>query len=309
MALENFDFELDLTQLRLLAALGESCNVSAAASRIGLSQSAASHALAKLRKRFGDPLFVRTSGGLRPTPYAERLINASQQAMRAIQTGVEGPHPFDPATSRRTFTAYMSDVGQAVLLPRLVQAMRDEAPHANLNVLPFPAFNQEAALEAGEVDVALGYLPSLSAGFRQRLLYKEQYVCVAREDHPAFRNGMTLEGFRSTPHAVTSASSTGHKLLGQVLAREKIRRRAVLALPQFMVLPMVATHSDLLAIVPSRLAEIFAPLGRLKIMPPPVRMPEYDVRIFWHDRYHLDPGNKWLRDLFVRLYQVRRGSE
>lgn len=129
---------LDFTQVRLLAALAELRNLSSAAARIGLSQSAASHALAKLRQRIGDPLFVRNAGGVHPTPYGERLGAAARLSLDALLAGLTANQPFDPRTNTRRFNIYLNDVGQMVILPRLLAHLKTEAPGTSVRVYPVP---------------------------------------------------------------------------------------------------------------------------------------------------------------------------
>jgi len=294
---------LDFSQIELLAELGELNNISAASSKIGLSQSAGSHALARLRLTLGDPLFVRTSGGLRPTPYGAGVARAAADALRALRESLEAGRSFDPTNTRRNFTAYMTDVGQTVFLPPLLAMFGKEAPAVSLDVAVIPAEGQVAALESGEVDLALGFFTTLNSGFRQRLLFRERYVCVTRADHPAFAKGMRLEAFYATGHAITTASGAGHQLLDHLLERQRIRRRVVLSVPQFLSLPMVIAESDLLVMVPSQLADAFAKLVPIKVMEPPMRIPEYEIRVYWHERYHHDAANRWLREQFIRMFQ------
>jgi DNA-binding transcriptional LysR family regulator len=293
---------LDFGQIELLAELGELNSISAASARIGLSQSAGSHALARLRVTLGDPLFVRTSGGLRPTPYGAGVARAAAEALRGLRESLEAGRSFDPTNTRRNFTVYMTDVGQTVFLPPLLAMFGGEAPAVSLGVAPIPAEGQAAALESGEVDVALGFFTTLTSGFRQRLLFRERYVCVTRADHPAFSRGMTLEAFYATGQAITTASGAGHRLLDHLLERQRIRRRVVLSVPQFLSLPLVIAESDLLVMVPSQLAEVFARLVPLKVMQPPIRIPAYDIRVYWHERYHHDAANRWLREQFIRMF-------
>lgn len=294
--------KLPLGTLRLVAALGRYGSLSAAARQVGLSQPAASHALARLRRALGDPLFVRTSRGMHPTPYGERLGRAIEQALVALRSGVEPHAVFDPATSRRVFSLYLSDVGQMVFLPRLLEYLKREAPGIALRVRPVPAQAPHALLESGEVDIAVGYFTTFAAGFFQRRLFRERYVCVARADHPAFARGMSLEAFSSVPHAWADASGMAHELLEQLFRRQKVRREIKLVVPQFMVLPLVIAATDLLVVMPGRLAEQFARLVPLKVMEPPVRVPSYDIRMYWHERFHRDAANRWLRQTFAALF-------
>lgn len=293
---------LTLGQIELLGALGELRSLSAAAAQVGLSQSAASHALAKLRRHFGDPLFVRTARGVQPTPHGERAGAAARRALDALRHGLEPARAFEPRTGDRAFNLYLSDVGQMVLLPGLLELFAKEAPAARLSVKPVPLDRPGAALATGEVDLAVGFFSNLTSGFRQRALLRERYVCAVRADHPGFRGGMSLRAFTATPHAFADSSGMGHAIVEKTLARHRIRRTIRLAVPQFMVLPLLIAKSDLLVVLPGRLGEAFAALVPLKLLPPPVPLPAYEINVYWHERMHRDPANRWLRQAFMRLF-------
>jgi DNA-binding transcriptional LysR family regulator len=294
--------DLEFGEVRLLAELADLRKLSAAAARLGLSQSAASHALARLRKRTGDALFVRGGGGFYPTPYGERLSAASRSALNILLDGFAANAPFDPAQTTRRFTVYLSDVGQMVFLPKLLAFMSREAPQASLRVSPIPLEQPGAPLASGEVDLAVGFFSNLTTGFRQSMLFRERYVCVVRADHPNFRNGMTAEGFARSPRALADASGMGHAVVEAELKREGLLVAPRLTVPQFMVLPLVIANSDLLVIMPSRLAKAFAELVSIKILRPPVVLKPYDIKLYWHERYQQDPANRWLRRALTRLF-------
>src|SRR5262249_28101173 len=149
-----------------------------------------SHALAKLRQRLGDPLFARTANGIQLTPYGERVALAARSALETLRTGLESNRPFDPRANERCFNLYANDVGQMVLLPRLIGFLRKEAPRASVKALPIPLTNPGAALSSGEVDIAVGIFDNLTTGFHQSFVLRERYVCVVRKNHPNFRKGM-----------------------------------------------------------------------------------------------------------------------
>src|SRR5215510_5318398 len=241
--------QLDLTQIRLLAELSRSHSVSRAAQRIGISQSAASHALAKLRRQLDDPLFTRTRDGFQPTPYGVRLCDASCEAMDVLVAGLTSRQQFDPLTTTRVFRFFMNDIGQTVFLPPLLQFLKKNAPGASARVLPVPLDNPGAALSSGEVDFAAGFFNNLTTGFFQNLVFR---------------------------------------------------------VPGLHVLPMIIANSDLVAVIPSRLAQAFAPRVPIKVLPPPVAMAAFDVCIHWHERYHHDPTIRWMRRAFVDLFARER---
>jgi DNA-binding transcriptional LysR family regulator len=295
--------ELELGEIRLVAALAELNKLSAAAARLGLSQSAASHALARLRSRTGDPLFVRSSSGFYPTPYGERLSTAARRALDILLDGIAANPPFDPASTLRRFNVYLSDVGQMVFLPKLLALMGDQAPRASLQVSPIPLEQPGGPVASGEVDLAVGFFRNLTTGFRQSILFRERYVCVVRADHPNFRLGMSSDAFARTPRATADASGMGHAVVEEELTRQGFTREPGLTVPQFMVLPLVIASSDLLVIMPSRLAKAFAQLVSIKILKPPVSLPPYDIKIYWHERFDRDPASRWLRKAFVQLFR------
>ncbi|MFL4969113.1 MAG: LysR family transcriptional regulator [Xanthobacteraceae bacterium] len=298
--------DLDITQISLLAELSRSRSVSRAAQRIGVSQSAASHALAKLRKILGDPLFTRTRDGFQPTPFGARLCEASCEAVDVLVAGLASSDRFDPLTTTRVFRFFMNDVGQTVLLPRLLHLLKRKAPGASARVLPVPLDNPGAALSAGEVDFAIGFFNNLTTGCVQSLVFRDRYACIVRAGHPKFRAGMSLEAFKSAEHAVADATGMAHAVIDRFLAKHRVRRNVTLRVPGLHVLPMIVANSDLVAVVPARLADVFASRVPIKVLPPPVAMAQFDVCIHWHERYHHDPGIRWMRRAFVDLFARER---
>ncbi|HEY4773792.1 MAG TPA: LysR family transcriptional regulator [Xanthobacteraceae bacterium] len=299
MHIDDFEF----TEIRLIAELSELRKLSAAAARLGLSQSAASHALARLRRRVGDPLFIRSSTGFCPTPYGERLGAAAREALKILLDGFASNPSFDPLVTTRRFNIFLSDVGQMVFLPKLLALMQEKAPNASLRACPIPLEEPGAALASGEVDLAVGLFTTLTSGFHQSPLFREHYVCVVRADHPNFRSGMSFEGFAASPRAWADASGMAHADLEAELRKQGIAGKVRLVVPQFMVLPLVVANSDLVVLMPSRLAKCFSSLVSIKILRTPVPLRPYDIKVYWHDRFHHDPANRWLRRSFVELFR------
>jgi DNA-binding transcriptional LysR family regulator len=297
---------LELSQVRLLAELSRANGITSAASSIGLSQSAASHALAKLRKQLGDPLFLRTGNGLRPTPYGQRVGLAAREALEVLVTGLASNRPFEPRTATRTFSCYMSDVGMMVMLPSLVTYMKKHAPGSNVRSAPIPLINPGGSLISGDVDVAVGFFDNLSSGFVQRFLFRERYVCIVRSGHAGFRGGMSVEAFKKVEHAMADATGMAHAVIDRSLEKHKIARTIALRVPGFQMLPAIVANSDLVAIIPGRLADTYGRHLPIKVLPTPIPMPAFDVRLFWHERYHHDPPHRWFRQVFVELFKENR---
>jgi DNA-binding transcriptional LysR family regulator len=297
--------DLNVTQIRLIAEMLRLRSVSAASNSIGLSQPAASHALAKLRTQFSDPLFTRTTRGFQPTPYGERLGIAAQEAVAALVAGIASGHRFDPRTTTRCFNLYASDVGQMVFLPKLLSYLKKAAPGATARVWPIPLEKPGLPLSSGEVDVAVGYFNNLTAGFRQSFLFRDQYVCIVRAKHPGFAKGMTVEAFQNAEHAIAHSTGMAHANIDQLLGKHQVRRNITLSVPGFHVLPMIIPNSDHVAVVPGMLAQAYASHVPIKVLSMPVPIPAFDLRIYWHERYHHDPPIRWLRKAFVGLFRAR----
>jgi len=296
--------DLELSHIRLLARLIETRNLSRAARQMDLSPSAASHALAKLRKLAGDPLFIASSVGLMPTPYGDRLGTAAKDALEVLSAGLAVEPRFDPRTASRRFSIYLSNVGQLTFLPTLMSFLQREAPGLSIRAVTIPIESPGKALESGEIDLAIGVFDNLVGGFHETPLGRESYVCLVRKDHPSFLSGMTMDAFLEVPHAIADSTGTAHHAaLDRAIERSKIRRHIKLVVPEFAALPMLVLDSDLLVIVPQRLAALLATHLPIKILPPPISIPPMSVAIYWHERYHRDSANKWLRQAFVKLFQ------
>lgn len=294
--------DLDLNLLRAFDAIATEGSVTVAGERIGLSQPAMSNALARLRQLFDDPLFVRTPRGMRPTPFAQQLAQPVREALRLIQGALQQHAGFDPALSGNTFRFHMSDIGEMVFLPGLLERIKRDAPGIKIEVVRIPIKEVHTALEAGELDLAVGFLPGLTTGMRQQPLFREHYVCMLRADHPAIGAKINAKQFREAAHVLVSYAGTGHQVIEQTFLEEGLDGRIAVRVPHFLVVPMILARTDLIVTVPSRVAAVFARLGNFKVLKLPIAMPSFEVRLHWHQRFHQDPANRWLREVMAELY-------
>jgi len=175
--------DLDLNLLRLFDAVYRMGNVSRAAATLNLSQPAASQGLTRLRRRLRDALFVRAPGGVRPTPRARRLALAIQAAIAVIEDALNEGERFDPAQSSIAYRLCLSDIGESHMLPTLMAALRREAPGIRVESLPLPHGEIRDSLDAGVIDFAMGFLPSVR-GTQQAQLVQDRYAVLLRADHP-----------------------------------------------------------------------------------------------------------------------------
>jgi DNA-binding transcriptional LysR family regulator len=291
--------DVDLNLLRVFDAVLHEKGVTPAAARLGLTQPAVSNALARLRKVFGDALFVRTPRGVDATPFARELAEPVRQALALLESALAHGPGFDPATSSRAFRLYMSDVGQIEFLPPLVERVQRDAPGVRLEAVALEVDDIADALAAGALDVAMGFLPGLTAPVRRQSLFRDPYLCLMRADHPI--SALTKKKFMGASHALVTYRG-GHRVIEEALDRAGLARRIALRVPHFTVLPMVLERTDLILTLPARVARVFERRGKLKALPPPVAIPPAEVAVHWDERFEADPGNRWLRDLMVELY-------
>ena len=290
----------DLRLLMVFDAIYKARSVSRAAEILELGQPAVSIALGKLRDQFSDPLFVRTSTGMEPTPLAEELLHPIRSALDAVNGILGHRSVFDPASSNRTFRLCMTDITHLVLLPKLWRHLRATAPGIRIDISPL-SDNTGRDLEAGDADLAVGFIPDLEAGFYQQALFRQHYVCLASADHPRIHGGIDLQQFEAEDHAVFSTSGTGHRIINLEIARQGIKRRIVLNIPNFLGAAFIVEHTDLLMTIPRRLGELLRGRGEFSIFPVPFPLPEYTIKQHWHARFHHDPGNRWLRSTIAEL--------
>jgi DNA-binding transcriptional LysR family regulator len=292
---------LDLNLLRVFDTVLRDRSVTAAAKHLGLTQPAVSNALARLRAQFEDVLFVRTPTGMDATPFARELAEPVRQALALLESALAHGPGFDPATATRAFRFYMSDLGQIEFLPPLVERAQRVAPGVRLEAVALEVEDIGDALAAGTLDLAVGFLPGLGPPVRRQPLFRDPYVCLMRADHPAAGARLSKKAFLEASHALVSYKG-GHRVIEEALERAGIARRITLRVPHFTVVPMVLERSDLILILPSKVARVYERQGGFRSLRPPVPIPPADVAAHWHERFERDPGNRWLRETVMELF-------
>jgi len=295
---------LDLNLLLVFEAMLLHQNVTAAAAHNGLTQSAMSNALGRLRRYFDDPLFVNTRGGMLPTPRALELARPLRQALDLVRASTQKENGFEPRTSRRTFRFYMTDTGEMVFLPALVQRLDEMGATVRVETTQLSADEIAVQLESGELDFAAGYLANMPRSVATARLFREHYVCMMRRSHPLARDGhLSLKEFLAASHVFIESMGSGHKNIERTLAAQGLKREVSLRVPHFVVVPMIVASTDRIVTAPSRVANAFSSLVKVRVCPVPVKFPTFDVSLFWHTRFDTDPGIRWMRDVMIDLFQ------
>ncbi|MBN3750091.1 LysR family transcriptional regulator [Burkholderia sp. Se-20373] len=295
---------LDLNLLRVFQAIVEERSLTKAGERLALSQPAVSYSLGRLRTLFDDPLFVRTRAGMQPTPVALELAGIVGKALDMVRVALRYAERFDPATSTRTFRLSLSDAGEMAYLPAICQALRERAPRVTLSVQPLPVEEIEEALRASRLDFAIGNLPELMPRTRHQTLFEETYVCMTgrRRGVPSGA-ALSLEQFVRAAHINVKSVEHSHHALDDALRAQGVGRNIALEVPHFVALPSVLSVTDLYATLPKRLAQILNRDNAFRLYELPVTLLPAPVTMHWHEHFHEDEGNAWMRTLLAELVE------
>jgi DNA-binding transcriptional LysR family regulator len=305
---------LDLNLLRVFDALIEERSVTRAGDRLGLTQSAISHALNRLRYVLQDELFVRGPDGMQPSPRASEIAPRLREGLIQLQLAL-APAEFVPERTDRRFTMTCGEYVGTVLVPGFVARLRDAAPNAELRIRPSNMGVAEALL-AGRVDLAIGSFRRVPEWFAYEPLFRETRVWVLSADHHAAHGELTLERLAELPHLIIASTGEDENAVGGyvvdhglerlvtrseigllqgALAARGLRRAIGLTTPHFLAALAVVSHSDMAALLPRRLAAAFADRYRLKLFEPPYTSPPFEVMALWHREHGNEPAISWLR--------------
>jgi len=298
--LRNFDLNL-LVAFDLLM---QEQNVSRAADRMFVSQSAMSHILQRLRQQLDDPLLVKTPSGMMPTDRALALMDPVKAILRDVRRLISTREEFDPVKSVRRFVIAATDYMDLLVIPALVERIARYAQGIDIHVkqteTPFP----ERELEYNDLDVVLGFETILKppAYMTVEELFDDRMACLVRRNHPASRSErLTLDEYVSMKHMLISRTGTR-----TWLAEKGLERRIALIVPHFLSAPFIVAKTDMLLSLPERIAEKFVGLAPLSILSVPFDLPAYDLVMVWHPLRETDPAHRWLRDEILAVCQTLR---
>lgn len=295
--------DLDLNLLVALDALLREAHVSRAAARLEMSQSSMSLALSKLRGVFNDPLLVKSGNGLVLTAKAGDLAPRVEEALRHIDGLIHVHDEFDPLHARGTITLIVTDYIDFLLVPLLIKAMAQEAPHVVLRVVgPNPRRLGEV-FSSGEVDVSVSYFPNPPASLRGRPLFNDRLVGIARRGHPFLADPTDLDAFCQHGHVTVEpgAATMYNAQVDEQLERNGRSRRIMLTKPTFLGVPFIVQETDLLSTLPEKVARSFTRFTDIEVFAPPLTLEPLDVVLLWHDRTHTNPLHRWFRELVIAL--------
>jgi DNA-binding transcriptional LysR family regulator len=292
---------LDISLLQVVQALSRYGTVTAAASSLGLTQSTVSHALGRLRRHYGDALFVPAGKQLSRTPLAQRLIEEADRFLKDFERLQTLTADFDPRVHKRRFRVHMIDVAELLILPSLLRHVASEGPGIEIEVVRVPGIEAWSELESGRLDLVIGTPRKAQPSLYRQSLYEEQYVGIARHDHPLKNQLETLKGYIRAVHCVVAPRGPALARLEAALAALSPERKVVLQVPDFLSVPTLVRQSDLVAAVPATLIEAHPDRSSLCVFKLPTTHAKFMVVQHWHRRVHEDTGNAWLRNAILGI--------
>ena len=291
---------LDIRLLLLFDMLIQEQNVTRAAQRLHLTQSAASNALARLRVLFGDDLFVRGSNGMSPTPRALVLAPRIREALERLENITKAGEPFEPRKTTNEFAIRISDLPATLVLPQLLAYFHANAPKATLRVVDLPAAEIRQALDTNSIDIAIGRDISNRTALRAQTLFSDSLVCVMRCDHPAAGHKLSLKSFLKLRHIKFALNRGDDRSLDETIEKQGLKRDIALYVPYWLVLPQVICATDLAVVMSERLFRGFKD-DRLTALSLPLDLRPHDFEILWHRRHDHDAPHCWLRQAIMHV--------
>ncbi|WP_052460672.1 LysR family transcriptional regulator [Microbacterium gorillae] len=282
-------FDLDLMDVFMTIARAGS--LTRAAERLHVTQPSVSHALARLRVHFGDPLFVRTRGGVRPTAFAQDLIDEIEQPLEVLRSVMGSAADFDPATSQRRYRLALTDIGEAALLPWIMAELLAQAPGISVEVVQIDIHQVGTWITEGSVDAAIVSTP-LEGPFESSLVMVDKYGCVVGEDVELVDGRIGLDDFRSRPRAVVT-ETTGHEV-ARAMARAGGPDSPTVLVPHFAAMPQLVLRAGLVGVVPRGAVTEVLGGWPLRIAALPFEVDTFEVRLYWQGRHRLGPAQRWL---------------
>ncbi len=290
---------LNLNLLPALGALLRERNVSRAAERMGVSQSAMSHSLAKLRVALGDPLFVASGRGLVATSRAEELAKSLPRVLNLLEATLAPPEPFSPATAERRFRIATFDYFEVTSLPDILEFLRNNAPGVHLDIERLGP-QSASRLERGEIDLILGgesmVLPST---LMRKTLYEDPFRVLVRADHPSVGSRLSRKRYLELGHVVVSVEGRRTGIVDHVLEEAGESRTVALRVPHFASAALAVAHSDMICTIASSVAQRAAQWHGLRVLRPPVPLPAVGIVAWWPPQFQDTPAHRWFRECFL----------
>ncbi len=292
--------QVDLNLFIVFDAIYQQRNLTRAAEVLCITQPAVSNALGRLRTTLNDPLFVRTSQGMTPTPLAENIVGRVQEALQLLNTSVTEGEIFQPAETDKVFRLSMNDLAEAMILPNLLEHLREVAPNIGVECYQVNRNDVERELAAGTLDFALDGPLIAGSQMCTKPLLRQRYACAVRKEHPVVGGSLTLDQYLELDHVVVSSRRKGVSYEDAALNRLGRQRKIRTRVQHYQVAPLVVERTDMALTMPMSMAQKYD----LQVLELPFSLPPLDWNLFWHKSADHDQANIWMRDLLMEIAEA-----
>ncbi len=288
---------IDLNLLKIFNAIYSERSISRAAEHLGMSQSAVSHALQRLRHALDDPLFIRTKNGVDPTARSNEIAEPIFRALLQVNDVITQPLSFDPWTSDRIFHFGLPDHAVARYAPLILERFAKEAPNLSISLYPHPIHQLIEMMENNQLDMAAAVCHSPPMRFKTLKLFKSHHVVIASKNHPFIQGKLSLADYKKARHLVYSSDGNRHSYLDDILLPLGVERNIAATIASHMASPIIVSNSDLIATTTMELVQPFLERYGLQVFETPFSVQDVDIKLIWHQRDDRDPAHQWMRQL------------
>jgi len=294
--------QIDLNLFIVFDAIYREGGITPASKRLHLSQSAVSHALARLRELLNDPLFERHGNEMIPTPRARELAGTINQSLGGLEKALHRVQEFNPSTLQRSFTLAMRDAHETTFLPAVTEALTRDAPGVSIATVRIERRDLEDDLQSGDLDIAIDMTLTVSTEIRRRSVSTEPLVVLARQNHPTVKGDIDLATYLAMDHVLVTGRRRGRGLEDAALQRLNMVRNIRVRCQQHAAANEVVSRSDLIATMPKNYAEhVNKHIGN-QILPFPGAMPTLELFVYWHANVDEDLAHRWFRELAATFF-------
>jgi DNA-binding transcriptional LysR family regulator len=294
--------QVDLNLFVVLEAIYREGNLTRAGRQLKLTQPAMSHALKRLREMLKDPLFIREGANMVPTPFSRNMINEVRQALQILEVSLYENRNFDPAHTRRNFQIGFWELMESTILPPLAKVLTRAAPEISITTLRVKRREIEQELASGTLDLVLDVPITVGDSLRQKPLFSDRVVVMARKGHPAIGRELDLDTYLRQDHILVSSRRLGPSLVDTELNRKGRKRSIVLRCQHYFAACRVVSETDMLLTIPERYAQMLNTGFNHRLYPFPLKsLQQLEIHMYWHESTENDPPNRWLREQIKKV--------
>lgn len=295
--------DIDLNLFVVFDAIYTEGNLTRAGEIIGITQPAVSNSLSRLRNLFDDPLFVRTAEGMVPTPVAQNIIGSVRQALGLIRSSVQESESFDPKISDKRYRVSMTDLSQAIILPRLFNTIKREAPMVTIDCYQVYRRDMNIELASGNLDLAIDVSLNPDPQIKQASLFSHPYVCVVNKNNDLVGEKLDIDTYLKLKHIHISSRRGGLGHVDLALGKMGKRRDIILRTQHYLSTPQLVSSTNFALTVPKTFADFLVSASPTRYLHLPFDVPNLESFLYWHESTDQDQANSWMRNLIIDGYQ------